>query len=172
MNGFDTFFSDNEFFTFAEIGWTTSQDKVYLDNIHLTLWHVDERDKAGTEDGWGAVFSCSRWLQEQYLPFLKIGYANDGSSPMEKSVSAGIGYQPWNDGGIGHVLAFGVNWGEPNSTVFGSGMDDQYTIETFFRWQVSKELALTPNFQYLIDPALNPDEDSLWVIGLRARLAF
>ncbi|MCP4874641.1 MAG: carbohydrate porin, partial [Gammaproteobacteria bacterium] len=166
-----TFFNDNEYFTFAEIGWTTSQDKVYLDNIHLTLWHVDERDMANTEDGWGAVFSYSRWLQDRYLPFLKVGYADDGSSLLETSVSAGIGYQPWHDGGIGHVLGLGVNWGEPNSTVLGPGLDDQYAIEAFFRWQLSKELAVTPDVQFLINPALNPDENNTWVFGLRARLA-
>jgi porin len=35
-----------------------------------------------------------------------------------------------------------------------------------------KELAVTPNVQFLINPALNPDEDNIWVFGLRARLAF
>ncbi len=32
-------------------------------------------------------------------------------------------------------------------------------------------LALTPSVQLLIDPALNPGEDQIWVLGLRARLA-
>jgi porin len=37
--------------------------------------------------------------------------------------------------------------------------------------QLTQELAITPDIQLLIDPALNPDEDSIWVFGLRARLA-
>jgi porin len=37
--------------------------------------------------------------------------------------------------------------------------------------QLTQELAITPDIQLLIDPALNPDEDSIWVVGLRARLA-
>jgi porin len=45
-------------------------------------------------------------------------------------------------------------------------------MEVYFRLQVTKELAITPDVQLLIDPALNPDEDSVWVYGLRARLAF
>jgi porin len=51
-------------------------------------------------------------------------------------------------------------------------LDDQYAAEVYFRWQVADEIAITPSMQFLIDPALNPDEDTLWVAGVRARLAF
>ena len=173
LDGLDTFVNDTEYFTHLEFGWTTSPERVYLDNVHLTLWHVDERDDASTEEGWGAVFSSSFWLQDRYLPFLKAGYAHDGSSLLEKSVSVGLGYQPRSIGSDkGNLLGVGVNWGEPNSTVFGSGLDDQYGVEMFYRWQLTREIAITPNIQFIKDPALNPDEDSLWLFGLRARLAF
>ena len=92
---------------------------------------------------------------------------------LQKSVSAGIGYQPNPIGGVaGSLLGFGANWGQPNEAVFGSGLDDQYAIELFYRLQVTKEIAITPDVQFLINPALNPDEDNIWVFGLRARLAF
>lgn len=173
LDGFDSFFNDNEYFTHAEIGWTTSPDKVYLDNIHLTIWHVDEREELGNKDGWGAVFSFSRWLQDRYLPFLKAGYSDGGGSLLEKSVSIGIGYQPRPIGADkGNLLSLGINWSEPNSDQFGSDVDDQYGIEAFYRWQLSREFAVTPDVQFLINPALNPDEDNIWVFGLRARLAF
>jgi porin len=38
--------------------------------------------------------------------------------------------------------------------------------------QLAQNLAITPDVQLIIDPALNPDEDVLWIFGLRARLAF
>jgi porin len=171
-DGFDTFFYDNEYFKHIEIGWTTSRDRAYLDNLHLTLWHADERDEAGVEDGWGAVLSFSRYIGDKWMPFLRAGYANDGGSLLEKSASAGVGYQPHPVGGAaGSLLGFGVNWGEPNEAVFGSDLDDQYAFELFYRLQVTKELAITPDVQFLINPALNPDEDNIWVFGLRARLA-
>jgi len=173
LEGFDTITSDREYFTNVEIGWTTSPERAYLDNIHLTLWHVDERDEVGTEDGWGAAFSASRWLQDRFLPFLKAGYAHDSGSLLEKSVSIGIGYQPQIIGNdADNILAIGFNWGEPNSAVFGSGLDDQYSVEAFYRWQLTREIAVTPNIQYIRDPALNPEEDNIWLIGLRARFAF
>jgi len=38
------------------------------------------------------------------------------------------------------------------------------------RYQFTRELAVTPSIQYIRDPALNPDEDNLWVFGLRMRI--
>ncbi|MBT8407086.1 MAG: carbohydrate porin, partial [Deltaproteobacteria bacterium] len=71
----------------------------------------------------------------------------------------------------GNLLGFGANWGEPNDALFGSDLDDQRTIEVYYRLQVTKEIAITPDVQLLINPALNPEEDTIWVFGLRARLS-
>ena len=43
-------------------------------------------------------------------------------------------------------------------------------MEAYFRLQVTKELSITPDVQLLINPALNSEEDTIWVFGLRARL--
>ncbi|MDX2502329.1 MAG: carbohydrate porin [Deltaproteobacteria bacterium] len=37
---------------------------------------------------------------------------------------------------------------------------------------MTEYLQITPDIQYVIDPALNPEEDHSWVFGLRARLIF
>jgi carbohydrate-selective porin OprB len=50
---------------------------------------------------------------------------------------------------------FGFNWGSPNETSFG-GADNQYTMELFWRYQLTKELAVTPSNQYIKDPAPQP----------------
>jgi porin len=81
-------------------------------------------------------------------------------------VTAGVGYQPVPMRG---VIGLGFNWGKPNQTSF-AGANDQYTTELFWRYQLTRELAITPSVQLLIDPALNPIEDQIWVFGLRARL--
>jgi len=168
FDGFDTFFNDNEYFTSLEFGWTPSHDRIYLDNAHITFWHADERTKAGEPKGWGFNVSFTRYLAGKWLPFIRAGYAEDGGSLAQKSVSAGVGYQPVPKGDL---LGFGLNWNEPNETTFGPGLDDQYTAEVFYRWQLTPQLAITPDVQLLINPALNPQESSIWVFGLRARLA-
>ena len=67
-------------------------------------------------------------------------------------------------------FGFGFNWGEPNEDTFGSGLDDQYSTELFYRFQAAERLAFTGDVQWLKDPALNPDESSIWMFNLRARL--
>ena len=67
------------------------------------------------------------------------------------------------------VIGFGVNWGRPNPNWFGK-LDDQYSTELFWRYQLTKEVALTPSLQYIHNPALNPTEDDLFAFGLRVRV--
>ena len=167
--GFDTFFDDREYFKHFEIGVTRSQDRIYLDNMHLTMWQVDERVKAMTPDGWGANFSYTRYINEKWFPFIRAGYADDGGSLMEKSLSVGVGYQlvPAKN-----LLGVGFNWGDPNESSFPGGLDDQYAIEVFYRINISDQFVITPDIQLIKDPALNPAESTIWMFGLRARLAF
>ena len=165
----DSFFDDSEYLKHIEIGWTSSQDRIYFDNIHLTYWHADERVNAATPDGWGLSFSYAKFFDDKWMPFLRIGYAEDGGSLYERSVGTGLGYYM---AGTRDLLGVGLNWSKPSESSFGPGLNDQYTLEVYYRYQLSQNLALTPDIQYIKDPALNPDEDSLWVFGLRARLAF
>jgi porin len=167
-DSFDRFFSDNEHFVSVELGWTQSQARIYQDNTHVTFWHVDDSVQAGAVDGWGLAFSHIRHIGDKLMPFIRGGYAEDGGSLLQKSLSLGLLYQR-NPGA--DLFGIGLNWGEPNESSFGPGLDDQYTLEAFYRIPVTQQIALTPSIEYLKDPALNPEDDSLWVIGLRARLA-
>jgi porin len=170
--GFDTFFGDNEYFSSIEVGHTSSHSRIALDNVHLALWHVDARKEVGAPQGWGANFSWSRYFNNQFMPFVRAGYTDDSGSLLEKSLSLGFGYQPDASTAVpGNLLGAAVNWGEVNELSFGSGRDDQYTAEIFYRWQTTQKLALTADFQYLKDPALNPDESSIYVWSLRGRFA-
>jgi porin len=167
---FDTvgeFFSENEYFSSIELGWTRSQGRIYQDNMHVTLWHVDESLPAETPGGWGVAFNYSRSLNDDKLmPFVRGGYADEGGTLLQKSLSVGLGYNINGD-----QLGVAANWGQPNEDSFGPGLDNQAVFEAFYRWQLTEQIAITPDIQYLIDPALNPEHDSLWVFGLRARLA-
>jgi len=166
FEGFESVVDDSDFFKWIEIGFTPGQDNIYFDNIHVTFWHVDERAN-GTPDGWGVNASWQQWINDKWLPFVRGGYTEDSGSLLEKSVTVGVGYQPVPMRG---VIGLGFNWGKPNQTSF-AGANDQYTTELFWRYQLTKELAVTPSIQYIKDPALNTDEDSLWAFGLRVRLA-
>ena len=166
-DSFDSFFSDNEYFTSAELGWVSSFEERYLNNTHVVVWHADEREEAGVPDGWGVNFSWAHFYGSSWLPFLRAGYADDGGALLETSVTGGVGHYM---SGRGDLLGLGLNWGEPSED-FGADLDEQVTAELFYRLQLSQNFAVTPDVQYVMDPALNPSEDSIWYFGLRARLS-
>jgi len=169
FNGFDTFFNDHEFFKTLELGWVTSRDRFYLDNKHITFWHSDERKNAGVKDGWGVSFSLAHSFDEKWMPFLRGGYAEDGGTLLQKSLSTGFGYH-W--GANNSLFAAAVNWGQPNEDTFGPGLKDQTAIEVFCRLQVAQNFQLTPAVHYIRNPALNTEASESWVFALRARVHF
>jgi len=166
--GVERIFDEGELFKFLEIGWTRSKERFYLDNVHLTLWQSDSIGDTATPDGWGANFSASFWVDDCYMPFIRGGYANDGGSLLERSVSAGVAWKPRE----GDLFGVAANWGRPNSDTFGPGLDDQYGAEVFYRAQVTENIQITPSVQLLANPALNPAEDLVVLVGLRSVLTF
>jgi porin len=161
FDGFESFFSDNKYFSWAELGWTPGKEKIYFDNAHVTAWQKDSVGP-GAASGWGLNGSYQRWINDQWLPFVRGGYTKDSGSLLEKSLSVGVGYQPVPMRG---VIGGGLNWGKPNG-----GGSNQITSELFWRYQLTKEVALTPSLQYIHNPALNPTEDNLFAFGLRVRV--
>ncbi len=158
------FFEDfGELYTTAEVGWSPSREQRYLSNIHLTAWHADERDEAGVDESEGITIGANWTVDETWMGFLKAGWS-DGTAPLyNESLTAGLIY---------HVAArsdlagLAVNWGSPADNT----LRDQTTSELFYRLQLAQNLAITPSIQLVVDPALNPDEDQLWIAGLRIRL--
>ena len=127
---FNSFFNDAETFKHLEIGWTPSQQRLYLDNVHITAWQVDKRREAGTPDGWGLAFSASTFIQDRWMHFLRLGYANDGGALWDRSVSVGLGYYLLEHR---ELAGFAVNWSRPTPADFGPGLRDQITMELFYR---------------------------------------
>jgi porin len=166
------FFDKKEYFKHIEIGYTSAWDRRYLDNIHLVYWESDRQtdDVGGTlePEGRGWTLSAAWFFQDKYLPFIRYGNSDGGGGALnEELLSAGLGIY---FGDSGDAFGFGVSKETPSALTFAPGLDDQYTSEVFYRYMVSKHLAITPDLQYIKDPALNPNEDSVWIAGIRARL--
>jgi porin len=163
VNPLDSFFDTSEYFTSAEVGWTSEQGRIYLDNVHLTYWHADARKAAGVEESEGVTFSAARYINDKWLPFIRVGWSKGTAAPMKRSLAGGLGLRRANK----DVVGVGIAWGEPSV----SGLRDQTTGEIFYRWQVNDVLAVTPSLQLIHNPALDPTNDNLVVFGLRVRKA-
>jgi carbohydrate-selective porin OprB len=105
---------------------------------------------------------------DKCMPFLHASYVGEGGALYDRSVSAGPGYYRQ----LRKELAgFSLNWSRPSEGGFGPGLPDQYTAELFYRFQLSDRVAITPDIRFIKDPALNPDENQIWVLGLQVRVA-
>jgi porin len=163
-SGFNTFFNDSEYFSYVEVGATSSQDRIYLDNIHVTLWHTDARAASGSPEGHGVAVTSQKFICDKWLPFFRFGYADGDAALMQTTFSTGLGLQRENR----DVAGIGLSWGQPAA----GALRDQFTSEFFYRFQLTQFLAVTPDIQLIVDPALNPSVDVLALFGVRFRAAF
>lgn len=159
---------EGDFFKALEIGWSdraVSSDLFRIDNINLGLWHRDAVDKPDSEDAWGATVAGFWWNDGDRFGYSgRAGWASDGAGTLnEISASAQVFGNFYKQ----DLVGFGIGWGE----AFDSD-EDQITTEVFYRWQLAKNLAITPSAQFLLNPASNPDDDAVAVLGLRTRFTF
>ncbi len=156
-------FSHGNLFKSLEIGYTSGFDRIYFDNIHLTLWHADAADDGSRAEDYGASFSGAWFVDNQWMPFVRAGVSKGTAALYEKSVSAGVGYYGRNT----DLAGVGINWAEANG-VPGS----QTTLEAFYRFSISPGLQITPSLQFIDNPLLNPGQSNIFLVGLRARVVF
>ncbi len=168
FKGFDTFFNKHEYFKHIEVGFTSAKEYMLLDNIHVSFWHRDQSAATQSGEGWGLVLSGTKYINETWLPFFRAAYTEGGGSLLQTAISTGLAYQP-NPGS--HLLGIGLSWSQVNEDTYGTSYDGQYLAEIFYRIQLSTRLAITPDVQYIINPAQNTEQTSLFVWGIRGRLS-
>ncbi|MFC5077893.1 Carbohydrate-selective porin, OprB family [Vibrio thalassae] len=157
FDGFNNFFSDNQYFKSLEIGWVPSKESFYMQNSHLTVWHSDgPKDRSSENYGanWSTIQSFGDWV-----PFLRAGVAKGSEALYQSSVVAGMGYL-----GLGGTLGLGVGWAKPNAS-----FDDTYNSELYYRMTFGP-VSVTPNVQYLKRLPFNSQADSAWVFALRGNI--
>jgi porin len=171
-SGFDTLFDEGELFKILELGFypgikERQPGRPPLGDVHVSFWHQDERDKANVDDGWGFVVSGSQWYG-RYLPFLRYGYAEDvtrGPALAEHMINGGVAI----DNIFGREndrIGIGLTWSRPTN----KALDDQGQVDMYYRIQVTPEIAVSPTLQFVIDPVRNPDEDEIFILGIRTRI--
>ena len=169
-SGFDTY--DGELFTIFETGFDIGlmprqPGRPPSGHAHISIWHQDKREKAGIDDGWGIAGTVLQRFG-RFTPFVRYGYADceaNGPTSVENMVNAGLVIdnifgQPNDRIGIGYT------WSDP---VDGT-LDDQSMIDGYYRVQMTPEIEVGPTFQVIFDPVRNPDEDTVFVWGIRARI--
>ena len=156
-------FSDGNLFKSLELGYTSDFDRIYFDNIHLTLWHSDASEDGTRAEDYGAAMSMAWLFDNTWMPFLRAGMSQGTAALYDKSVSAGVGYYGRNT----DLAGLGLNWAQANGLP-GS----QRSVEAFYRVSISPGLQITPSIQFIDNPLLNPGQSSIVLFGLRTRIVF
>jgi len=152
-----------EFFSFAEVGWTPAIDERDLKDMHVTLWHVDQRVSENVPAGEGISFGASWSFDKEWIIFGRTGQSRGKASMMKRSTTVGVSHiwKAYLD-----VFGLAVNYSEP----VDESLREQTTMETFLKIKLAQNIAITPSFQWLINPALNPKQDDIQIYGLRVRI--
>jgi porin len=171
--GYNTY-EEGELFKIFEIGFDTAlmprePGRPPHGHVHISLWHQNEREDAGIDNGWGIAGSAVQRFG-RFTPFARYGYANHsdkGPTPVKHMANVGLVIDDIF-GQANDRIGVGYTWSDPANRA----LDDQSEIDAYYRVQVTPEIQISPTFQVIIDPARNPDEDTIYVMGIRTRIAF
>ena len=171
-SGIDTW--DGETFKILEVHWDTGLEarvpgRPPAGVLAFRVWHQDERDDANIDDGWGVSGSYVQRLGK-ISPYVRLSYADveaDGPTPVELAASAGIVIDRifgQSDDRIG----IGYTWSDPAN----SKLDNENMIDAYYRVQLTPTIEIGPTVEYIHEPVRDPEEDSAFIWGARARIAF
>jgi len=161
----ENFFNGN-FFKALEVGYVPSMHERYFRKISITYWHTDAYvSTSGSDVSWGqgVAFSSHWFFKDKYAPYLRFAFSNgNGENAFyKKDIQFGHGLVFRSHDLLG--TAFG--WAETNIP----DTKNQMTFEIYYRLHLTEHLAITPDFQWIINPTLNPNLNSLTYWGIRAR---
>ena len=132
--------------------------------LQILGWHSDAIDEEEVPEDRGMSFTLEH---DGILPgskyVLRYAFSNGESKDTDMLVFAGFGRD------IRKFDSLGVGVGGGRSSDTG---DWQTVIETYYRWQVTKELVITPDLQLILGEGLDRDSGLRFVGGLRMGILF
>ena len=156
---------EGEWLKAVEVGYAPSFEERNAKRIQFTYWQKDSRTLAGVSKGSGWGVSAAYKLNDKYFPFVRFGHSDGGAGvAAESAVSVGVEIAQRFD----ETWTIGAGWAKPSSKTFGPGLSNETVIETSYKFQLSQNFSLTPDVQVVFNPANDPSESSVWVVGLRA----
>jgi porin len=171
-SGFDTY--DGELFTIFEVGLDTGLlprapgGGPPQGHVHVSLWHQDAREDAGIDDGWGIAGSAVQRFG-RFTPFVRYGYADvqaGGPTPVQHMANVGLVIDEIF-GQSKDRIGVGYTWSDPADR----SLDEQGMIDAYYRVQMTPLIEVGPTIEVIFDPVNHPNEDTVFIWGLRSRIA-
>lgn len=161
-------------------------------NFRTLAWHNGQAPTfvAGeTRRHSGIGLNFDQRLHDAVTLFGRYGAARGENLPFDRTASLGaqIGGSYWRRSADAIGIAFGANRSSADFRgrsatldADGDGVPDygfaargwEKTAELYYRWQIHKGFEITPDFQWIRDPAANADAKPVKVLGARLQLTY
>lgn len=161
-------------------------------NYRVYIWRNGQAPtfiRAETASHRGIGFNFDQRLGDGITLFGRLGTGSGARMPFDRTASFGaeLNGSYWKRGADAIGLAIGSNrtsndFRAQSATldVNADGVPDygfaatgwEQAMEAYYRFHVHERFDLTPDFQYIRNPAGNPDARPVKIVGVRANLAF
>ena len=172
-------FTKGEYFYALEIGNIWRRDNGEFNRLFLDIFYNDERstrDPALPNKAGGGFKLMGSMQQGRWVEFASYTYntAEGGGTSItlgRQTVTAGAAYlDPF---GIQGEVGTGLILFEPlRDLVPGMELRNQTGFEAYWKVLLTPNLWITPGFQYLWNPSLNPTADRVFIPHIKFRVAY
>ncbi len=125
--------------------------------------------RPSTEDGYGVGISFDQKIFENVGIFGRAAWANDVYE-VEQFYSLGASIEGLIPSRKNDIFAFGAAALIPNDKLEND--DIEWHFETYYKIQLSENLSVTPDFQYVVNPHGDTGNDDIFTGMLKAEFSF
>jgi porin len=153
------------------VQWTPSFKGLGDAQYSLTLYQVESTSEQPQSRGWS--INAVQHLNDQWAVFGRLNASSDDGGGNKRSYGAGLAMN--NPLGRDQADQIGIAFGSLEQTKplsFQTLKHTQNTLEAYWNWSLIDGLLLTPDAQYIRNPAFAPNSDSAWIVSLRTTLVF
>jgi len=153
------------------VQWTPGFKGLGDAQYSLTLYQVPTTSEQPQSRGWS--INAVQHLNDQWAIFGRLNASSDDGGGNKRSYGAGLAVN--NPLGRDQADQIGFAFGslEQTKPLFSQTLrHTQNTLEAYWNWSLIDGLLLTPDAQYIRNPAFAPKSDSAWILSIRTTLVF
>ena len=171
----DEAIEDADFFYGLEVGYNWARSPGDFDHLHINLFYADKPAEnplppSSSESGWGFKVLGEKQMG-RFVGFGSYTYNTSegggfGLTLAKHATTAGLAVlKPF---GLRGEIGLGTSWAKPRD----DDLNSQFGVESYWKLLLTPTLWVTPGVQVLFDPTFNPQEETVTIGQIKARLFF
>lgn len=171
----DDAIDDADFFYGLEVGYNWARAPGDFDHLHLNLFYADKPAENPlplfhSRSGWGIKVLGEKQMG-RFVGFGSYTYNTSkggafGATFAKHATTAGLAVlKPF---GLRGEIGLGTSWAQP----YDSDLQSQFGVEGYWKLLLLPNMWVTPGVQVIFDPTFNPQEDTITIGQIKARLFF